>query len=528
MSTNGSTFTVSNPWRDRILKGEVCSVMSCKFFVSNEVAMMVKMAGIDGMFIDMEHSVLTIRDVSQLVLACNYVGVSPIVRIPSKSHWHLSRILDAGAAAVVIPHCETVQEVKDVVRNAKYGPLGIRGCANNQPILNFQTVPTLVANDLLNRETMVIPMIETPAAVELADEFFAIDGVDGILIGSNDLCTDLGIPGKYDDPRYLDSVEKIIAAGVKAGKPIGIGGIGGRLDLLERFFQLGATWSLSGGDGSILQAGMNKIGQNYVEINGRGQHRDHIMKYTSSLMPDVKVPFPSSQVIDLVHMLRRACGESPLSSEQQKDGTYREVSQELSESYPGPQTFGSIVENAPGMRKPVMTPALFDWHAKHEKDGKLFHALGFLLVPDGHVFNQWVDTVQSLFPGIRLVLVKTAPHVSRSSRIGGNRRWKKVAPKEFKKGNLSSAFEFLDDWRKARSSSRLFICSYSTWQSNLIETFPLKRGELKKRPHDEDVCTHQNKQARKNEKVRYDVPKWKGRFAMSIFDEGHIMRNTDT
>ncbi|KAI7199163.1 putative 4-hydroxy-2-oxovalerate aldolase, partial [Hortaea werneckii] len=169
------------------------------------------------------------------------------------------------------PHCETVQEVKDVVRNAKYGPLGIRGCANNQPILNFQTVPTLVANDLLNRETMVIPMIETPAAVELADEFFAIDGVDGILIGSNDLCTDLGIPGKYDDPRYLDSVEKIIAAGVKAGKPIGIGGIGGRLDLLERFFKLGATWSLSGGDGSILQAGMNKIGQNYVEINGRVQ-----------------------------------------------------------------------------------------------------------------------------------------------------------------------------------------------------------------------------------------------------------------
>lgn len=224
-----------------------------------------------GMFIDMEHSVLTIRDVSQLVLACNYVGVSPIVRIPSKSHWQLSRILDAGAAAVVIPHCETVQHIKDIVRDSKYAPLGIRGCANNQPILNFQTVPTLVQNDLLNRETMVIPMIETPGAVELADEFFAIDGVDGILVGSNDLCTDLGIPGQYDNPLYIQSVEKIIAAGVKAGKPIGIGGMSGRLDLLEHFFQLGATWSLSGGDGSILQAGMNKIGKAYAEIDGRVQ-----------------------------------------------------------------------------------------------------------------------------------------------------------------------------------------------------------------------------------------------------------------
>ncbi|TIA36961.1 hypothetical protein D6C78_05048 [Aureobasidium pullulans] len=271
ISTNGSSFTVSNPWRDRILRGEICSVMSCKFFVSNEVAMMVKMAGIDGMFIDMEHSVLTIRDVSQLILASNYVGVSPIVRIPSKSHWQLSRILDAGAAAVVIPHCETIQHIKDIVRDAKYAPLGIRGCANNQPILNFQTVPTLVQNDLLNRETMVIPMIETPGAVELADEFFAVDGVDGILVGSNDLCTDLGIPGQYDNPLYVQAVEKIIAAGVKAGKPIGIGGIGGRLDLLERFFQLGATWSLSGGDGSILQAGMNKLGKAYADMDGRVQ-----------------------------------------------------------------------------------------------------------------------------------------------------------------------------------------------------------------------------------------------------------------
>ena len=66
-------------------------------------------------------------------------------------------------------------------------------------------------------------------------------------------------------------MEKIIAAGVRAGKPIGVGGIGGRLDLLERFFALGATWSLSGGDGSILQAGMNKLGKAYAEIDGRVQ-----------------------------------------------------------------------------------------------------------------------------------------------------------------------------------------------------------------------------------------------------------------
>lgn len=117
-------------------------------------------------------------------------------------------------------------------------------------------------------------MIETPGAVELVDDFLAIDGVDGILIGSNDLCTDLGIPGQYDNPIYQDAVSKVVQAGVRAGKPIGIGGIGGRLDLLEKWFAMGATWSLSGADGSMLQAGMQKLGKTYAEINERVQsHR---------------------------------------------------------------------------------------------------------------------------------------------------------------------------------------------------------------------------------------------------------------
>ncbi|KAL5353852.1 hypothetical protein ACLOAV_001896 [Pseudogymnoascus australis] len=265
------TFTVSNPFRDKILSGQVCSVMSCKFATGNEIAMMAKMAGMDGMFIDMEHSSTNFRTVAQLSLACNFVGVSPIVRSPSKSHWHLSSVLDAGAAAVVIPHVETVEEVRDIVRFAKYAPLGVRGCAGNQPMLNFQTVPTLQQNDLLNRETMVIPMIETPSAVDLVEEFLAIDGVDGILIGSNDLCTDLGIPEQYDNPIYQDAVTKIVLAGKKAGKPIGIGGIGGRLDLLEKWFAMGASWSLSGGDGPMIQAGMNKLGESYRAMNERVQ-----------------------------------------------------------------------------------------------------------------------------------------------------------------------------------------------------------------------------------------------------------------
>jgi 2-keto-3-deoxy-L-rhamnonate aldolase RhmA len=271
MISQDNPYTVSNPFRSRILSGEVCAVMSVKLVLKNEMAMLCKMAGIHGIFIDMEHSTQDLHTVAQLILACTYTGVSPIVRAPSKAPENISRLLDAGAAAVVIPHVDTVAEVKSLVRAAKYAPLGDRGCTNNQPILNFQKVPTLKQNELLNRETMLIPMIETPAAVELVDEYLAIEGVDGILIGSNDLCTDLGIPGQYDNPLYQDAVTKIIAAGKKAGKPIGIGGIGPRLDLLEKFFTMGASWSLSGADLAMLQSGMQKLGGTYTELNTKVQ-----------------------------------------------------------------------------------------------------------------------------------------------------------------------------------------------------------------------------------------------------------------
>lgn len=260
------TFHVNNPFRTRILNGQITPLMSIKFVTGNEIPMFCKIAGIHAVFIDMEHSSLDMRTVAQLILACNYAGVSPVVRSPSKSSWHISRILDAGAAAVVVPHVESVQEAKDLVKFAKFAPLGTRGCTNNQPALNFQHVPTLLQNSILNEQTMLIPMIETPSAVEIADEILAVEGVDGVLVGSNDLCTDLGIPGKYDSDLYQNAVTKVIDAGNRHGKAIGIGGIGGRLDILEKWFRMGATWSLSGQDASMIQAGLKKMSENYAKL----------------------------------------------------------------------------------------------------------------------------------------------------------------------------------------------------------------------------------------------------------------------
>ncbi|KAH9909945.1 Pyruvate/Phosphoenolpyruvate kinase-like domain-containing protein [Xylariomycetidae sp. FL2044] len=147
--------------------------------------------------------------------------------------------------------------------------MGARGCTNNQPFFHFAHVPTAEQNKLLNSRTMLIPMIESKNAADRAAEILAVDGVDGLLVGSNDLCSDLGIHEQYDHEAYQQAVTKVVLSGKEAGKPVGIAGIAGRPDLLERWFAMGASWSLSGADLNILQDGMKKIGADYEAMNRR-------------------------------------------------------------------------------------------------------------------------------------------------------------------------------------------------------------------------------------------------------------------
>jgi 2-keto-3-deoxy-L-rhamnonate aldolase RhmA len=107
----------------------------------------------------------------------------------------------------------------------------------------------------VNGETLVVAMIESPEGVENADAIAAVPGVDALLIGTNDLTFEMGIPGKFDDPRVADAYTQVIAACRKHGKHPGMGGMYSP-ELLERHIGMGARLILSGSDFTLLmQAG---------------------------------------------------------------------------------------------------------------------------------------------------------------------------------------------------------------------------------------------------------------------------------
>jgi 4-hydroxy-2-oxoheptanedioate aldolase len=104
----------------------------------------------------------------------------------------------------------------------------------------------------MNDATSLVVMMETAAALENVEEIIATEGVDMLLIGSNDLCAEMGITGQYDHPRLKEAFARSIAAAAKVGKHVGIGGLASRDDLMGQFVRMGARYVSTGTDMAFL------------------------------------------------------------------------------------------------------------------------------------------------------------------------------------------------------------------------------------------------------------------------------------
>jgi 2-keto-3-deoxy-L-rhamnonate aldolase RhmA len=215
------------------------------------IATVAKTAGFDWLFIDGEHGSLDGDTVAQIATASLATGVTPVVRVAGFEHWHASRMLDNGAQGIVFPHVDTKEDALRVASACRYPPVGKRSMGGALAQLGFASVPVGDAARMVNEETLVVVMIESPQGVQNADEIAATKGVDALLIGTNDLCFEMGIPGQFNDPRVKEAYTRVIAACRKHGKFPGMGGMY-TPELLERHINMGVQLILSGSDFSLL------------------------------------------------------------------------------------------------------------------------------------------------------------------------------------------------------------------------------------------------------------------------------------
>src|ERR1700733_10327185 len=231
-----------------------------------EIARLAATAGFDMIYIDLEHSTITLDATGQICQAALGAGIAPMVRVPANTPEYIQRVLDGGALGIIAPGVRSADEARAVVRAAKFAPLGERGAGGALPHLEYRSFPTAEANAAINEATMVIVQFECTEAVDKAEEIAAVEGVDMGLIGVNDLLADRGLAGQVDHPRVRDAYARTIAACRKHGKHVGVGGLSTRPKLAAEFIAMGARMISTGTDIQFLSAAMHERAKQVREV----------------------------------------------------------------------------------------------------------------------------------------------------------------------------------------------------------------------------------------------------------------------
>lgn len=178
--------------------------------------------GWDFLIFDGEHGTLEPRDVEEHCRAAEVRGVTPIARVTTNQAPVILRYLDTGIHGIHVPWVNSVQEVEDVVRSAKYQPRGQRGLAGSRASDWGMGESLAEYTARANRETLVIVHIETAEAVAAIEDFVTVDGVDVLFVGPTDLSHSLGHPGDLTHPDVTSAIERVARVVVESDKTFGI------------------------------------------------------------------------------------------------------------------------------------------------------------------------------------------------------------------------------------------------------------------------------------------------------------------
>jgi 2-keto-3-deoxy-L-rhamnonate aldolase RhmA len=255
-----------NPVNDRLARGEVVASMTVRLTRGVEIAQIARTAGFDMLYVDMEHASFSFDTTGQICLAALSVGIAPFVRLPNNRPETIARVLDGGALGVIAPHIGSAEEARAVVKAAKFAPLGERGAGGPYPHLQYRSFPAAEAAAAIDNATMVIVQFESAEAVEQADAITAVEGIDMVLIGINDLLASLGLAGQYEHPKVREAYERTIRACRKHGKHVGVGGLSSRPKLAAEFVAMGARMISTGTDIQFLLAAATEKATQVREI----------------------------------------------------------------------------------------------------------------------------------------------------------------------------------------------------------------------------------------------------------------------
>lgn len=171
------------------------------------IAEIMAKAGFDWLAVDLEHSVITIREAEELIRVVELCGVTPLVRLSANDPVQIKRVMDAGAHGVIVPMVNSREEAERAVAAVKYPPSGRRGVG----LARAQGYGTRFEayRGWLEWESLVIVLVEHVEAVKNLEQILSVQGVDGFMVGPYDLSGSLGVPGEFEHPTMIAALQQV-------------------------------------------------------------------------------------------------------------------------------------------------------------------------------------------------------------------------------------------------------------------------------------------------------------------------------
>lgn len=218
-----------------------------------EMAVLLGAANLDFFFIDTEHCTASYSQIQMLCRAAAGADITALVRVTQNEPALITRSLDVGAMGVIVPRIHSRAEASSALEVMKFPPLGHRGFGLRGIVTDFQPEPAQKRVESANEQTLSVLMIESRSGLESVDEIAALPNLDVLFVGPYDLTLALGIVEQFDNPIFLNALERVIRACNSSGIAAGIQT--GDMDLLTKAREMGARFLMYGSDTFVLLSG---------------------------------------------------------------------------------------------------------------------------------------------------------------------------------------------------------------------------------------------------------------------------------
>lgn len=234
----------------------VAGAMIFEFFSPGMSAILAN-AGCRFAIYDMEHTGLGFETLKWLFSTCRGLPIEPMVRVPRGEYTWLARALDLGARGVMVPMVESAEQAVSIVQACRYPPVGRRGAAFGFAQDDYLGGDVGEKVRRANERTMVIAQIETERGLEQVDAIAAVDGVDVVWVGHFDLSNFMGIPARFDDPRFDQAMRHVAEVARRHGKAAGF--MATDRAWIDRVREMGYTMIAVGTDPGLLGAAVQGL-----------------------------------------------------------------------------------------------------------------------------------------------------------------------------------------------------------------------------------------------------------------------------